>query len=996
MTDFASLGIRIDTAQVASGVRDLEKLTVAGKTAETATKGLEAASTSAAQAVSALGAATQKAGTANTSGLGAVAQSLTTTATQAKAAQTAVAGLTAATNGAAPAAAKATQAFGQFAAGQKLTAHQSQQLSFQLNDLFVQIASGQSPLTALIQQGSQLNGTFGGVGGTLRALASVFTATRVAIGGLVGVIGGVAAAFAIGAKESSDFQKAILLTGNAAGITEGQFNSLAKTLAASTNTTIGSTRETIQALVASGRFSGEALTQSARAVQNLSKVTGQSNDDIVASFVKMSGGIANWAAETNKQYNFLTAAQLAYIRTLEEQGNAQKAIEVTMNALNGRIEAAAGSLGTLERGWNAVKNAASRAIDAMLQIGRAPTPQESIGSIQAQIDALDNRKSLNPSVTAARRAALTEQLTAAQALTKETERAAKASSDAILTERAKTDFMKLQEQSLSRQEQRAKEIAKANALADKAGASPAERAKVIANINEKFKDPKGSSAKGPDTTRVDARAALLLRIEDIKSAGQSLILEVQNQDKILEAKRAAGLLNEEEYYGEKKRLLEANTQAQVDTLQKENELLEQQKLNTKDGLDRDRQVLKNKQEIAKLQAGVATNLQVIAIQQEAAAKRIEVALLSARQAAQDYFDVVQRANDREVAGVGKGNKARGFDSGITSIEDKFRQQRRDLENNKAQAELAGTFNADAQKLYEGRLALLEEFQGKEIDSYKKKYAKLDELQKDWTVGATEALQNYYDESQNIAKQFEEVFSNAFRGLEDTLVEFVSTGKGDFKSLVDSIQKDLLRISIKESITGPLANLLKDGIKGEGALGGILGAFGLGGKGGSVAGAGAAAATTAATTATTAFTASIGAASAAVTAALSALSAAATAAAASLGGSSVGGLFGGESGDVLGDFLAASGRAIGGPVSSGNIYRINERGPGEVFEAGGKQYLLAGMSGEVKPASNDSGWGGGGRTTVLHYHAAQGESRATTQQNAAAAARQLRIADARNN
>jgi tape measure domain-containing protein len=47
--------------------------------------------------------------------------------------------------------------------------------------------------------------------------------------------------------------------------------------------------------------------------------------------------------------------------------------------------------------------------------------------------------------------------------------------------------------------------------------------------------------------------------------------------------------------------------------------------------------------------------------------------------------------------------------------------------------------------------------------------------------------------------------DAFKGMEDALVDFVKNGKLSFKSLVDSILEDLARIAIRQSITKPLFN-----------------------------------------------------------------------------------------------------------------------------------------------------------------------------------------------
>lgn len=53
----------------------------------------------------------------------------------------------------------------------------------------------------------------------------------------------------------------------------------------------------------------------------------------------------------------------------------------------------------------------------------------------------------------------------------------------------------------------------------------------------------------------------------------------------------------------------------------------------------------------------------------------------------------------------------------------------------------------------------------------------------------------------------DVMTNSLRGLENTLVEFVQTGKLEFKDLVDSIIADMARMAIQENITKPLFGFL---------------------------------------------------------------------------------------------------------------------------------------------------------------------------------------------
>jgi lambda family phage tail tape measure protein len=77
----------------------------------------------------------------------------------------------------------------------------------------------------------------------------------------------------------------------------------------------------------------------------------------------------------------------------------------------------------------------------------------------------------------------------------------------------------------------------------------------------------------------------------------------------------------------------------------------------------------------------------------------------------------------------------------------------------------------------------------------------------WEDGLTRGFKAVLDEAEDMASQTERLVRNAFKGMEDALVSFVTTGKLDFKSLADSIIADLVRIQIRQSITQPLSNAL---------------------------------------------------------------------------------------------------------------------------------------------------------------------------------------------
>ena len=70
-------------------------------------------------------------------------------------------------------------------------------------------------------------------------------------------------------------------------------------------------------------------------------------------------------------------------------------------------------------------------------------------------------------------------------------------------------------------------------------------------------------------------------------------------------------------------------------------------------------------------------------------------------------------------------------------------------------------------------------------------------------GAIKVLEEFSD----TAGLAEDAVVNAFKGMEDAIVEFVKTGKLNFTSLIDGITEDLTRLAVREAITGPLAELV---------------------------------------------------------------------------------------------------------------------------------------------------------------------------------------------
>lgn len=91
-------------------------------------------------------------------------------------------------------------------------------------------------------------------------------------------------------------------------------------------------------------------------------------------------------------------------------------------------------------------------------------------------------------------------------------------------------------------------------------------------------------------------------------------------------------------------------------------------------------------------------------------------------------------------------------------------------------------------------------------------------QGEWVNGAHKALQNYVDQSANVAAQTANAFVSAFQGMEDALVTFVTTGKLSFSDLANSIVADITRIIIKQQISNALGVAGSGGSSGSGLMG----------------------------------------------------------------------------------------------------------------------------------------------------------------------------------
>lgn len=92
-------------------------------------------------------------------------------------------------------------------------------------------------------------------------------------------------------------------------------------------------------------------------------------------------------------------------------------------------------------------------------------------------------------------------------------------------------------------------------------------------------------------------------------------------------------------------------------------------------------------------------------------------------------------------------------------------------------------------------------------------------------GALEAMRKYGEDASNIGTQVGNTFTNAFKGMEDAVVQFTMTGKASFSSFALSVIADIQRILVRQALLAPIAGGLTSLL---GTIGGSLAGSAAGG------------------------------------------------------------------------------------------------------------------------------------------------------------------------
>lgn len=231
-----------------------------------------------------------------------------------------------------------------------------------LSQLLVYAATGRWALAG--QQVVQL-----GKGAGFARLA--FSGLGAAALGAAAGVGVVTVAAVKGYLEFRAFERALIATGRAAGVTAGQLGQISSSVGGETGR-FAEANQALQGLVASGKIAGDSLASATSAAVNLATLTGRSIDDTTKDIIRLAKEPTKFLLEMNEQYNFLTTEVYEHVRSLEEQGRKTDAVRVAVDALErvheDRVSRMRESAGSLERAWNDVSTATGAAFSLMKQL----------------------------------------------------------------------------------------------------------------------------------------------------------------------------------------------------------------------------------------------------------------------------------------------------------------------------------------------------------------------------------------------------------------------------------------------------------------------------------------------------------------------------------------------------------------------------------------------------------------------------------------------------
>ncbi|WPJ54333.1 hypothetical protein RCIP0075_00011 [Klebsiella phage RCIP0075] len=686
-------------------------------------------------------------------------------------------------------------------------------LPAQFTDIAVSLQAGQQPLTVLLQQGGQLKDMFGGIGPAAQAMGGY-------IAGLVNpltitgaALGAVTIAAYQGSLELGKLERALITSGNAAGVSAQGMNEMAAGIASVSDATRGKAVDALAAVAATGAFTGEQMQMVTQASLEWSTVTGTAVDDTIAKFVKLAEDPVDAILALNKQMGFLTEEQLKVIQNLVEQGNrtdaATEAIRIMADTLHNRSAQMVENTGSLERAWKAVGRAVASVWDHIKSIGRDPTIQDKITQLKDNLRNLENQTTLYQNLSDAKRKQLAAEWRQEIADLEKAQLGAKAVN--VENTQSPEARRRMQEQHAFDQEtnrQKAtqlsleQKIAKMREDAVKAGlseASIAQRERVMREADERKEANKAARRTGGGNSGVVSAQQQAIRAET-----QAQKAELLRQTEELKGQYQAREVSANDYYAKMRALAEQATEVEIAGLRKQQAALAAQTGKRTESGATAQQVKAIEQQIAKAREDGVAAVQKLANEEEQQKRKRAEGLAAYRAAIEAQTQNLRDQMDAMVARERMGQREFEIQSAINDVLADQTKKLQEIANLQSTGQLS---SEDA----EARRDVLRAKVSEQVQVIRDGYAEADEARLDFMGGLNKGMADFATESMNISGQIAASLQSAFNGAADAIVQFTQTGKLSFSELARSILADLTRIALKIAMTKALESMFGGGL-----------------------------------------------------------------------------------------------------------------------------------------------------------------------------------------
>lgn len=323
---------------------------------------------------------------------------------------------------------------------------------------------------------------------------------------------------------------------------------------------------------------------------------------------------------------------------------------------------------------------------------------------------------------------------------------------------------------------------------------------------------KEGGKKGDRSAEREAGAFMRAEVSAVKAAMSQITAVYTGSEAIIESLHRAGLVDERDYYEAKIGFVEMHLDAKRRELEEENRILAAQSLKGADAIERDRKIAENRAQLAKITEEAAFQTSVLAIESASAAAAQQASFKAAERSAKDYLDTLRRGFQRDAASVGMGDQERSIQSGKQQVEDQYAARMQDIYAQREQAEIlsGGKLSAEMERRFAERLTLEKHYLSDALIAYDEGVAARLASESRWENGATRAWKNYAANAANVAEHTANLFTKAFQGMEDAIVNFAMTGKLSFSDMAKSIIADLIRIQARQAIVGMAGSLFGQG------------------------------------------------------------------------------------------------------------------------------------------------------------------------------------------